>query len=95
LPAISNPMTSAPLASTVPVTPVGTAAPAVRATAAVGAYRPGGTSSYTPGPQASPLEVATRPAPPSSTLPAATPITTPGAGSEPWAPPAPSTGSRY
>lgn len=72
------------------VTPVANPTPAVRTTASVGAYRPGGTSSYSPGPQSSPLEVATRPAPPSSTMPAAAPVAPPATVSEPWAPPAPS-----
>jgi hypothetical protein len=86
----NGPTASASFVSTTPVTPTATPvanqAPGIRTTAAVGTYRPGGTSSYTPGAAAAPIEVATRPAPP---LPTA-PVATPGAGSEPWAPPAPS-----
>jgi hypothetical protein len=86
------------MATTTPaVTPVGVT-PAVRTTASAGAYRPGGTSSYSPSAQAGSIEVASRPAPPTSTLPTSTPLATPGTGSDPWTPPAPSaspTGSRY
>jgi hypothetical protein len=88
------------LASTAMATPAtnpGTnLTPAVRTTASVGNYRPGGTSSYTPGSAAAQVEIATRPAP-LSTFPATAPAATPGVRSEPWAPPAPSampTGTR-
>jgi hypothetical protein len=80
-----------PVAASTPVaTPFANATPAVRTTAAVGGYRPGGTSSYTPGGVAAPIEVATRPAPASSAIPASAPLATPGFGSEPWTPPVPS-----
>jgi hypothetical protein len=95
------PAASASLTSTAPATPAVTPSanptPAVRTTAAVGNYRPGGTSSYTGGSVAAPVEIAARPSPPSTIAPAAVPVTTPAVGSEPWAPPAPSatsTGTR-
>ena len=94
-PATIAPTANAPYVSTMAVTPTATPVanptPAVRTTAAVGGYRPGGTSSYTAGAQVAPLEVATRPAPPTSTLPATAPVPAIGGGSEPWTPPAPST----
>jgi hypothetical protein len=73
-----------------PATTGANPAPGVRTTAAAGTYRPGGTSSYTLGATAAPIEVASRPSPPTSTRPATTPSTTPAVGSEPWSPPAPS-----
>lgn len=96
----SVPAANASLASTATVTPaaIPVANPTpVGTTAAAGAYRPGGTSSYSPSGAPAAIEVATRPAPPSATIPTTAPVATPGAGSEPWAPPVPSvtpTGTR-
>ncbi len=56
---------------------------------AAGGYRPGGTSSYVYDMVAPPVEVASRPAPPTPTLPAST--GTIGSSSDAWAPPAPAT----
>jgi hypothetical protein len=93
-PATVAPTATPSYASAAPATPITTPVaiptPAVRTTASVGTYRPGGTSSYSSSTPTAPIEVASRPAAPLSTTPPITPIGAPGAGSEPWTPPAPS-----
>jgi hypothetical protein len=87
LPSMSQPVGATTNAASAPA-----AAPAVRMASAPGQYRPGRTSSYSGATSGTPIEVASRPTPPSATLPT-TPSGSgsPGATSQPWAPPVPST----
>jgi hypothetical protein len=87
----SAPTTTASMSASPLSTPAAYPTPAVRSTASAAQYRPGGTSSYSAGATTPPVEIASRPSPVSSTTkPAVTPGVTPGAGSEPWTPSAPS-----